>query len=130
MSSEHHATTDWERGSGPLQVPLFTDAESVLHSMQDVVGRKWHPILVYYLLTDGPLGFSALKNRVDGISSKMLSESLSDLEAADLVTRDLLNDQPVRVEYTLTDRGEALEPLITEMVRWGSEHGEGEREGR
>ena len=127
MSSEHHATTDWERGNGALQVPLFTDTETVLHGMQDIVGRKWHPILVYYLLTDGPLGFSALKSRVDGISSKMLSESLSDLEDADLVTRDLLNDQPVRVEYTLTDRGEALEPLITEMVRWGSEHGEAAR---
>jgi len=130
MSSEHHATTDWERGNGALQVPLFTDTETVLHGMQDIVGRKWHPILVYYLLTDGPLGFSALKNRVDGISSKMLSESLSDLEDADLVTRDLLNDQPVRVEYTLTDRGEALEPLITEMVRWGSEHSERQQEGR
>ena len=127
MSSEHHATTDWERGNGALQVPLFTDTETVLHGMQDIVGRKWHPILVYYLLTDGPLGFSALKNRVEGISSKMLSESLSDLEDADLVTRDLLNDHPVRVEYTLTDRGEALEPLITEMVRWGSEHGEAAR---
>nr|WP_267638514.1 helix-turn-helix domain-containing protein [Halovenus rubra] len=90
--------------------------------MQDIVGRKWHPILVYRLLDDGPLGFSALKERVDGISSKMLSESLDELQAEGLVSRKLLNDQPVRVEYSLTARGRSLEPLVTEMVQWGSEH--------
>ena len=125
MSSEHHAAADWAEGERTVQTPLFVDAETVLHGMRDIVGRKWHPILVYYLLTEGPLGFSALKSRVDGISSKMLSESLSDLEEAELVTRELLNDQPVRVEYALTERGAALEPVLTEMVAWGSEHGEG-----
>ncbi len=124
MSSEHHRAADWAEGRTAGQLPLFTDAETLLHGIQDIVGRKWHPILVYYLLTEGPLGFSALKDRVDGISSKMLSESLSDLEEAGLVGRELLNDQPVRVEYTLTDRGEALDGVITEMVEWSSEHGE------
>ena len=121
MSSEHHTTVDWGKDAGSVQAPLFTDAETVFHGMQDIVGRKWHPILVYYLLTDGPLGFSALKNRVDGISSKMLSESLSDLEDAGLVTRELLDDQPVRVEYAVSERGETLGPVIEAMVDWGLE---------
>jgi DNA-binding HxlR family transcriptional regulator len=68
------------------------------------------------------MGFSALKDRVDDISSKMLSESLDDLEAAGLVDRRLLSDKPVRVEYELTEDGRSLEPLITEMVNWGAEH--------
>jgi DNA-binding HxlR family transcriptional regulator len=102
--------------------PLFDNAEDILQDMQEIVGRKWHPILLYYLLTDGSMGFSELKNRVDGISSKMLSESLDDLEEAGLVARDLLNDKPVRVEYSLTEHGASLEPLVSEMVRWGSEH--------
>ncbi len=103
---------------------LFVEAETALHGMQEIVGRKWNPVLLYYLLTHGPLGFSALKTRVDGISSKMLSESLSDLEEHGLVSRELLSDQPVRVEYSLTERGESLEELIVGMVQWGSEHGE------
>ena len=127
MSSGQQRTVDWADGERARDVPLFTDAESVLHDMQDIVGRKWNPVLLYHLLTDGPLGFSALKGRVDGISSKMLSESLSDLEEQGLIARELLSDQPVRVEYTLTDHGVALEPVLTAMVKWGSDHEEAER---
>lgn len=122
MSSGQQRTVDWKENRGTTGTPLFTDAESVLHDMQSVIGRKWNPVLVYHLLTDEPLGFSELKRRVDGISSKMLSESLSDLEELGLVKRDMLSDQPVRVSYTLTDRGESLKPVLFEMVDWGSEH--------
>jgi len=121
MSSGQQTAADWTNGE--TTAPLFADAEKALHGTQDIVGRKWNPILLYYLLTDGPLGFSALKSRVDGISSKMLSESLSDLEDRGLVTRELLSDQPIRVEYTLTERGESLEAIIVGMVEWGDEHG-------
>jgi DNA-binding HxlR family transcriptional regulator len=103
------------------QRPVY-DVQDIFLSMQEIVGRKWHPILLYHLLDEGPLGFSALKDRVGGISSKMLSESLSDLEEAGLVSRELLSDQPLRVEYSVTDRGASLEPLIAEMVAWGYEH--------
>lgn len=120
MSSGHTAT-EWKEPDIGMETPLFEDAEAVLQDVQSVVGRKWQPILVYHLLDDGPLGFSALKDRVDGISSKMLSESLGDLESAGLVDRTLLNDQPVRVEYELTERGAALEGVLTEMIHWGSD---------
>jgi DNA-binding HxlR family transcriptional regulator len=122
MSSGQQRTVDWADGEHTSRVGLFTDAESVLQDMQDVVGRKWNPVLLYRLLTDGPLGFSELKRRIDGISSKMLSETLSDLEDQNLVERELLSDQPVRVEYTLTERGESLGPVLSGMVEWGSEH--------
>lgn len=98
---------------------MFADAEAALHTTRDIVGRKWHPVVLFHLLQDGPLGFSALKERADGISSKMLSEGLSDLEDEGLVTRTVLNDEPVRVEYALSERGEALGPVIEAMVNWG-----------
>jgi DNA-binding HxlR family transcriptional regulator len=120
MSSESPSQTAGT--SLGVELPRFADPQQAIRSMHDVLGRKWHPILLYHLLDDGPLGFSALKDRTDGISSKMLSESLDDLQSAGLVSRELLSDQPVRVEYSLTARGQALEPLLAEMVRWGSEH--------
>jgi DNA-binding HxlR family transcriptional regulator len=115
MSSEPQRGVDRE-------VPLFTDPGDVLLSMQAVVGRKWQPVIVYHLLEAEPLGFSALKERTDGISSKMLSESLDNLEAAGLVAREVVSDKPVRVEYALTEEGKSLEGLVREMVSWGSRH--------
>jgi DNA-binding HxlR family transcriptional regulator len=122
MSSGHQTAPDRTRSDPTTTRPLFADPETALHGTREIVGRKWHPVLLYYLLTDGPLRFSDLKSRVDGISSKMLSEGLSALEEAGLIRRRLLSDQPVRVEYDLTDRGESLEDVILGMVEWGSEY--------
>ncbi|WP_246985310.1 winged helix-turn-helix transcriptional regulator [Halorientalis marina] len=121
MSSDRTEALDGTDARGP-SVPLFADIEDSLLSMQSVVGRKWHPVILYYLLADGPMGFSALKDSVDGISSKMLSEGLDDLESAGLVSRSLLSDRPVRVEYELTEKGRSLEGLVTEMVHWADTH--------
>lgn len=87
-----------------------------------VVGKKWHPVIVHRLLANGPLGFNALKTDVDGISSKVLSDSLSDLEESGIVVRDVVSEQPFRVEYSLTERGEDLEPVIEAMADWGEKH--------
>jgi DNA-binding HxlR family transcriptional regulator len=119
MSSEHHTTTAWTDEQETVETPLFADPETALHTTREVVGRKWHPVILFYLLEEGPLGFSALKGRTDGISSKMLSESLSDLEDAGLVTRHSLDEKPVRVEYTVSTHGETLGPVIEAMVDWG-----------
>ncbi|WP_018257261.1 winged helix-turn-helix transcriptional regulator [Halomicrobium katesii] len=101
----------------------FVDPDSVFRNVNEILGRKWHLRIVYHLLTDGPMGFSALKGSLKGISSKMLSESLSSLEDRELVAREIVSDQPVRVEYSLTERGRALEPILDEIVRWDAEHG-------
>jgi len=127
MSSGHSSATDRIDGT-PAATPLFADPETALHEVQEVVGRKWHPVLLYYLLTDGPLQFSTLKTRGDDISSKMPSAGLSDLEEAGLVSRELLSDQPLRVEYAVTERGEALEDVILGMVQWGDKYGPGNTE--
>ncbi len=87
-----------------------------------LIGKKWHPVILHRLLKDGPLGFNALKADVDGISSKVLSDSLDDLETKTLVERSVVSEKPFRVEYSLTERGESLRPLITEMRDWGREH--------
>lgn len=87
-----------------------------------LVGKKWHPVIIHRLLRDGALGFNELQEEVDGISSKVLSESLDDLEEKRLVNRDVVNEKPVRVQYSLTELGESLEPVVRSLAEWGQQH--------
>jgi len=87
-----------------------------------LIGKKWHPVIVHRLLENGPLGFNALKRDVDGISSKVLSDSLEDLEDNEIVDREIVSEKPVRVEYSLTEFGRSLEPVILAMRDWGREY--------
>ena len=87
-----------------------------------LIGKKWHPVIVDRLLQEGPLGFNALKEAVDGISSKVLSDSLEDLGEKQLVDREIVSEKPVRVQYSLTGHGRSLEPVIYAMRDWGLDH--------
>ena len=91
-------------------------------STATLIGKKWHCVIVHRLLENGPLGFSALQTEVDGISSKVLSDVLEDLEEKGFVNREIVNEKPVRVEYSLTDLGRSLEPVVMAMRDWGLEH--------
>lgn len=124
MSSEPTAMS-WNRSGRGNGRRLFVDPAAVFDAVQDVFGRKWHLRIVYRLLENGPTGFSGLKSEVSGISSKMLSESLTALEAEGLVDRELVSEQPVRVEYSLTEEGRALEPVVSEIIEWSEEYVEG-----
>ena len=87
-----------------------------------LIGKKWHPVLVHRLLECGPLGFNALKDEVADISSTVLSASLEDLEEKSLVDRDIVSEKPFRVEYSLTEYGKSLAPVIKAMDEWGATH--------
>ncbi|PSQ18631.1 transcriptional regulator [Halobacteriales archaeon QS_8_69_26] len=87
-----------------------------------LIGKKWHPVIVHRLLENGPMGFNDLKEEVDGISSKVLSDSLEDLEEKRLVNREIVSEKPFRVEYSLTEHGRSLEGVITSMRDWGMEY--------
>lgn len=121
MSSESQAVAwDREANSGKS---YFVDPETVFTEVQEILGRKWQPRIIYHLLDDGPLGFSGLKDRLNGISSKMLSEGLSSLEEHGLVTRQIVSEQPVRVEYSLTERGVGIQPVVDELFDWSEQYG-------
>jgi len=91
-------------------------------STATLIGRKWHPVIVHRLLEAQPLGFNALQTEVDGISSKVLSDTLDDLEEKGIVDREIVSEKPVRVEYSLTAFGESLDDVIYAMAEWGMEH--------
>lgn len=85
----------------------------------DLIGKKWYPVIIHRLLQFGTLRFNELQREVDGISSRVLSDNLEDMEEKQLVERTIVNAKPVEVEYALTDRGASLEPVIEAMVEWG-----------
>lgn len=85
----------------------------------DVIGKKWHPVIVHRLLQHDELRFNELSTEVGAITNKMLSQSLEDLEEKDLVDREIANEKPVAVEYSLTERGQSLRPVIESLEEWG-----------
>lgn len=88
----------------------------------EVIGRKWHPVIIHRLLNHGPLRFNELAEEVGAITNKVLTNSLKDLQAKALVNRTVINNQPVEVEYALTDRGRSLQPVIDALEAWGKTH--------
>jgi len=106
------------------QLPVWCAGEEwcPITTTASLIGKKWHPVILHRLLTEGPAGFNELKERVDGISSKVLSDSLDDLEEKRFVDREIVSEKPVRVRYSLTEHGESLEPVIASMRDWGLEH--------
>ena len=84
----------------------------------EVIGAKWTALLVHDL-SEGPRRFSELEHSCVGISPRTLSERLRSLEHEGIVLRRSYPESPPRVEYQLTDKGEALLPIITEMRRFG-----------
>lgn len=86
-----------------------------------LIGNKWR-ILIIRDLIDGTKRFNELQRSVGGISQKVLTENLRILEEHGLVDRKVYNEIPPRVEYSLTETGMSLEPMIAFMKQWGKEY--------
>lgn len=84
----------------------------------DYIGGKWKTIVLWYL-RKGPKRFSELDRLIPGITEKMLSMQLRQLEKDGLVSRTIYPEVPPRVEYALTNEGKTLLPLLEEIAKWG-----------
>jgi DNA-binding HxlR family transcriptional regulator len=87
------------------------------HGAVELIGRRWSGAILY-ALTNGPLRFAELRESVPGMSDRLLSARLKELEQSGLVTRTVGDQHPVRVSYALTTKGESLEPVIGELRDW------------
>jgi DNA-binding HxlR family transcriptional regulator len=85
------------------------------------IGEKWAALAIV-ALADGPLRFGALLRQLEGVSQKMLTQTLRGLEQDGLVTRTLYDEMPLRVEYRLTPPGEKLVPHLKELKTWAEAH--------
>lgn len=111
-----------ENGSKKIEIWCAGEDWCPVTTTATLICRKWHPVIIHRLLEHGPRGFNDLKTDVDGISSKVLSDSLEDLEENDLVQREIISEKPFRVQYSLTEYGQSLKPVIFAMRDWGSEY--------
>lgn len=86
-----------------------------------VISGKWKGLVLWELLS-GKLRFRDLKLQIPKITQKMLTQTLRELERDQLVHRQVFAEVPPRVEYSLTDFGKSLKPLLTAMAQWGEHH--------
>ena len=87
----------------------------------DIIGGKWKPLILFYL-ESGTLRFSHLQRRIPGLTKKMLTQHLRELERDGIIRRKVYAVVPPRVEYSLTRHGESLKPLLKLMSAWGAKH--------
>ncbi|QQK81763.1 helix-turn-helix transcriptional regulator [Salicibibacter cibi] len=93
----------------------------VEEALEIVVG-KWKPIILLNLLKYGTLRFNELKRSVPNITQKMLTKHLRELEEEDIITRMVYPQVPPKVEYSITEYGRSLEPILEAMHEWGTKH--------
>jgi DNA-binding HxlR family transcriptional regulator len=101
--------------------PGIVRCDAGLSHVFEILGKRWNGIIVG-ALSNGPASFSQLARGVTGISDSVLSERLSGLAAAGIVTRVVDSGPPVSVTYALTVAGRALLPAMDELKIWAQEH--------
>jgi DNA-binding HxlR family transcriptional regulator len=92
-----------------------------VHDTIRFIGGKWKPIILYYL-KDGKKRAGALANYVPEASGKVLTAQLRELERDGLIHRKIFPTVPPKVEYSLTDLGESLRPVLKALADWGKKH--------
>jgi len=89
------------------------------HEAVELVGRRWTGAILRVLM-DGPLRFSEIAQSVPELSDRLLSERMKELERRGMVRRRVISGPPLRVEYSLSEMGRALEPALSELERWAN----------
>ncbi len=84
----------------------------------EIIGGKWKGVILWHLCHKTPR-FSQLRRRLQGVTQKMLTQQLRELERDGLVNRKVYAEVPPRVEYSLTDLGRTLEPTLRQLCDWG-----------
>ncbi len=92
--------------------PRFEKAISIL-------SQRWTALLIHQLLT-GPKRFGSIQTSV-GISGKVLSERLKEMEKQGIIKRKVIPETPVIIEYSLTEKGISLEPVLLEVEKWSQQ---------
>ena len=88
----------------------------------DVIGGKWKVVILFHLTHDGTHRFAVLRRKIPGVSERMLTQQLRELEDDGIVHREVYAEVPPKVEYSLTEYGKTLRPITEVMCEWGKRH--------
>lgn len=100
---------------------FYNDDECPIRNVVAQIGDKWS-VLILFALVDGADRFNSLKSRVVGISQRMLTQTLRDLEREGYVNRTVYPQVPVKVEYELTSMGRGVVKPLYQLVSWAETH--------
>jgi DNA-binding HxlR family transcriptional regulator len=106
-------------------IKCLQDNKSNMMAIQDamyVLNGKWKIAIISSICYYNTRRFSDILHDVVGISNKMLSKELKELEVNKLITRTILDTKPISVEYKLTPHGKSLQTIINNLTSWGKEH--------
>jgi DNA-binding HxlR family transcriptional regulator len=87
-----------------------------------VIGGKWKPLILWHLFEEGTCRFLELQRLLPGVTRKMLTQHLRELDRDGIVARKVLNQRPLHVEYSVTEYGSTLRPVLKGLCDWGSAH--------
>lgn len=85
----------------------------------DIIGGKWKPIIMYYIGEEKIIRYSKLKRCIPTINERMLTRQLRELEEDKLINREVYREVPPRVEYSLTEIGKTVLPILNNLRNWG-----------
>ncbi len=88
----------------------------------DIIGGKWKPLIIYHIGNSQKLRYGELSRIIPDISQRVLSRELKALESKGIVSREEFKEKVLRVEYSLTDIGNELLPLLNELTQWGNKY--------
>ena len=110
-------TSNWEPAEGQAVQPALAEVCPHFHAAVELIGKRWSGAIIW-ALGEGPQRFNELKRAIPGLSDRLLSQRLRELEEAGVVSRTVEDGLPVKVSYGLTEKGESLKPAIQSLRQW------------
>ena len=117
------ARTDKKVGYSPTGKVADVTPDMAASGVEDafrILEGRWKMVIIFHLFSRGTLRFSELEKVIPAVSQKMLIQQLRDLEQNDIVTRTVYPQVPPKVEYGLTDWGQALCPALDAVLKWAA----------
>ncbi|WP_204590393.1 winged helix-turn-helix transcriptional regulator [Chryseomicrobium aureum] len=109
-------------GGRKLAEECKRNGTGTIETALDILVGKWKPVILFHLLDKGTLRFSELNRLVPDVTKKMLTTQLRELEYHDIINRKIYAQIPPKVEYSITEYGKGLMPLLLSMHEWGVTH--------
>ena len=111
-------TVNLDPAGSPAVKPESTEVCPHFHAAIELIGKRWSGAIIWALSEEGPMRFAELKRAIPGLSDRLLSQRLRELESAGLMDRTVEGGQPVKVTYALTEKGQTLSPAIQALRSW------------